>query len=195
MRRVPECGEPDEAQWDESAVGRRYYLHPAEGGVCLLGCNLGCAFTEGRGLGTGPNIGNAAAIERSGASDRGTPLCGQVWCITPIAACYASGEYVRMLRKHQMIPSMRRPANPYDNASCESFMKTLKRFTLTSIGTLNICGWTSSSSSIVTTIDVGYIPSSAINRRKSSKRLPTPEWYPWERRWVFSGTRRSIDPM
>ena len=26
-----------------------------------------------------------------------------------------------------MIPSMSRPANPYDNASCESVMKTLKR--------------------------------------------------------------------
>jgi len=38
----------------------------------------------------------------------------------------ASGDYVRMLRKHQLIPSMSRPANPYDNASCESF-KTLKR--------------------------------------------------------------------
>jgi len=40
---------------------------------------------------------------------------------------YASGDYVTVLRKHQMIPSMSRPANPYDNASCESFMKTLKR--------------------------------------------------------------------
>jgi transposase InsO family protein len=40
---------------------------------------------------------------------------------------YASGDYVQLLRKHQMIPSMSRPANPYDNASCESFMKTLKR--------------------------------------------------------------------
>jgi transposase InsO family protein len=40
---------------------------------------------------------------------------------------YASGDYVRMLRKHQLIPSMSRPANPYDNASCESFIKTLKR--------------------------------------------------------------------
>jgi len=40
---------------------------------------------------------------------------------------YASGDYVRVLRKHQMIPSMSRSANPYDNASCESFMKTLKR--------------------------------------------------------------------
>jgi transposase InsO family protein len=40
---------------------------------------------------------------------------------------YASAEYVQILQQHQMIPSMSRPANPYDNASCESFMKTLKR--------------------------------------------------------------------
>jgi transposase InsO family protein len=40
---------------------------------------------------------------------------------------YASREYVEILRQHQMIPSMSRPANPYDNASCESFIKTLKR--------------------------------------------------------------------
>ena len=40
---------------------------------------------------------------------------------------YASEEYVTLLRAHHMIPSMSRPANPYDNASCESFMKTLKR--------------------------------------------------------------------
>jgi transposase InsO family protein len=46
-------------------------------------------------------------------SDRGVP--------------YASEAYVTLLRTHHMIPSMSRPANPYDNASCESFMKTLKR--------------------------------------------------------------------
>jgi len=39
---------------------------------------------------------------------------------------YASNEYVQVLQEHQIIPSMSRPANPYDNASCESFMKTLK---------------------------------------------------------------------
>ena len=39
---------------------------------------------------------------------------------------YASDEYVQTLQANQMIPSMSRPANPYDNASCESFMKTLK---------------------------------------------------------------------
>ena len=40
---------------------------------------------------------------------------------------YACGHYIELLREHSMIPSMSRPANPYDNASCESFMKTLKR--------------------------------------------------------------------
>ena len=40
---------------------------------------------------------------------------------------YASPEYVAALEKYGMIASMSRPANPYDNASCESFMKTLKR--------------------------------------------------------------------
>src|SRR5258708_36032625 len=39
---------------------------------------------------------------------------------------YASSEDVNVLREHQMIPSMSRPAHPYDNASFESFMKTLK---------------------------------------------------------------------
>jgi len=40
---------------------------------------------------------------------------------------YACREYVAVLRAQGMLPSMRRPANPYDNASCESFMRTLKR--------------------------------------------------------------------
>ena len=40
---------------------------------------------------------------------------------------YARGEYIALLEKYHMIPSMSRPANPYDNASCESFIKTLKR--------------------------------------------------------------------
>src|SRR5207237_10338926 len=53
-------------------------------------------------------------------------LC-RAWCIIRIVAQYASGEYVLALEKHGLTPSMSRPANPYDNASCESFIKTLKR--------------------------------------------------------------------
>lgn len=40
---------------------------------------------------------------------------------------YASHEYVEVLAGHAILSSMSRPANPYDNASCESFIKTLKR--------------------------------------------------------------------
>jgi transposase InsO family protein len=46
-------------------------------------------------------------------SDRGLP--------------YASQEYIAALDKYGMVASMSRPANPFDNASCESFLKTLKR--------------------------------------------------------------------
>jgi transposase InsO family protein len=49
---------------------------------------------------------------------------------------YASPEYVAALDRHGMIASMSRPANPYDNASCESFMKTLKREESTPTGTM-----------------------------------------------------------
>jgi putative transposase len=40
---------------------------------------------------------------------------------------YACREYVSLLENRGILPSMSRPANPYDNASCESFMRTLKR--------------------------------------------------------------------
>jgi putative transposase len=40
---------------------------------------------------------------------------------------YACGDYTMLLRKHAITPSMSRPGNPYDNAWCESFMRTLKR--------------------------------------------------------------------
>lgn len=40
---------------------------------------------------------------------------------------YCPDAYVAILRQQQMLPSMSRPANPYDNAFCESFIRTLKR--------------------------------------------------------------------
>ncbi len=40
---------------------------------------------------------------------------------------YSSREYVDLLEQHRIEPSMSRPANPWDNAACESFMSTLKK--------------------------------------------------------------------
>ena len=40
---------------------------------------------------------------------------------------YCSEQYTDLLNIHGILPSMSRPGNPYDNAFCESFIKTLKR--------------------------------------------------------------------
>jgi transposase InsO family protein len=39
---------------------------------------------------------------------------------------YASGDYTQLLRDHHIDISMSRKGNPWDNAACESFLKTLK---------------------------------------------------------------------
>jgi transposase InsO family protein len=39
---------------------------------------------------------------------------------------YASGDYTGLLTEHDILISMSRRGNPYDNAQAESFMKTLK---------------------------------------------------------------------
>jgi transposase InsO family protein len=40
---------------------------------------------------------------------------------------YAALDYTNLLQQHQATISMSRKGNPYDNAACESFMKTLKQ--------------------------------------------------------------------
>jgi putative transposase len=40
---------------------------------------------------------------------------------------YCSEQYTGLLAIYAILPSMSRPGNPYDNAFCESFIKTLKR--------------------------------------------------------------------
>lgn len=40
---------------------------------------------------------------------------------------YACADYSEVLDAHRVLASMSRPANPYDNAKAESFMKTLKQ--------------------------------------------------------------------
>jgi len=40
---------------------------------------------------------------------------------------YAAHDYVAVLQQYGLVPSMSRAGNPYDNAQCESFIKTLKQ--------------------------------------------------------------------
>jgi putative transposase len=43
------------------------------------------------------------------------------------SAQYACGDYITLLERHGIQPSMSRAGCPYDNAMAESFMKTLKQ--------------------------------------------------------------------
>jgi putative transposase len=124
---LPQPRQPDESDRNQSTLGGRHYLHPVEDRVCLPSVILDSysrkvvGWALERTLATRLPI---AALEN--AIGERQPPPGLVHH-SDRGVQYASGEYVRILRKHKMIPSMSRPANPYDNASCESFMKTLKR--------------------------------------------------------------------
>ena len=89
---------------------------------------------------------------------------------------YASNEYVQVLLAHQIIPSMSRPANPYDNASCESFMKTLKREEIYANNMLisSTCAATSKLSLKIITIAVVCIRRLLTNRRRNSNNNSSP---------------------
>jgi len=111
----------------ESAVGGRHYLHPAARRVRHLTVILDAYSRKVVGwvLERTPAARLPMASLEHALAERQPPP-GLVHH-SDRGVQDASGDYVRILRKHQMIPSMSRPANPYDNASCESFMKTLKR--------------------------------------------------------------------
>lgn len=64
------------------------------------------------------------ALERAVASRRPPP---GVVHHSDQGVQYGCQHYMQALHEHGMLPSMSRPGNPYDNATCESFLKTLKR--------------------------------------------------------------------
>ena len=89
---------------------------------------------------------------------------------------YACREYVALLEKQQMIPSMSRPGNPYDNANCESFMQDIETgrdLRSPDIWIWSNCGakWASLSSSITT--GSGCIRRWATALRKSLRKNRT----------------------
>jgi transposase InsO family protein len=59
------------------------------------------------------------------ALDQRSPAAGLVHH-SDRGSVYASKEYTDLLKEHGAVISMSRRGNPYDNAGCESFIKTLK---------------------------------------------------------------------
>ena len=71
------------------------------------------------------NTGNR--IGGSNPSLSASPLrSGPETWVTQRTDYIASTEYVEVLHQHGMLLSMSRAGNPYDNATCESWIKTLK---------------------------------------------------------------------
>ena len=90
---------------------------------------------------------------------------------------YASEQYTRMLQYHGILPSMSRPGNPYDNAFCESFIKTLKREEIYANEYNTSMSWAPiwKSSSTITTTGSGSTRHWDTKRRRSSKPPHAPQ--------------------
>ena len=65
-----------------------------------------------------------AALEMALQTRRFRP--GQLMHHSDRGVQYACYDYVQVLQQHEIIISMSRPGNPYDNAKAERFMRTLK---------------------------------------------------------------------
>lgn len=113
---------------------------------------------------------------------------------------YASASYVDTLLQHGMIPSMSRPGNPYDNAKCERFMKTLKQEEIRCSEYRDMEDLRSNLSRFFDTYynarrlhsALGY--QSPDDFEKGAAALTTAE-LPTAPQMSFKGMRRSINPM
>src|SRR5947209_1129083 len=81
---VSQPGAGTEGERLESALGGRYYLHSAVGGVCVPGSDSGCVLAPGCRLGPAPH-----ARARAGACSvaDGARLRSGGWCIIQIREC------------------------------------------------------------------------------------------------------------
>ena len=84
-------------------------------------------FNQGGGLEAGPHVGRVACDGGTEAGDWGSSAATRARAPFRPRRAVCVGGIRCDLTQHGMVPSMSRPANPYDNASCESFFKTLKR--------------------------------------------------------------------
>jgi putative transposase len=122
-----ESCQPHGTDRDESAVDGGHHLHSIEAGVCYLAVVLDAfprkvvGWTREHTLAAHLAI---AALEQAMVQRQPPP--GLVHHSNR-GVQYACGDYAQVLQCHQMIPRMSHPANPYDNSSCEGFMKTLKQ--------------------------------------------------------------------
>ena len=115
------------ADRNQSTLGGRHHVHPLGDGVRVPGGGAGCLLAARRRLGVGPNSGRRSELG-STADGLTQPQAAAPGLVhhSDRGIQYASCDYTKLLKDNQIRISMSRKGNPYDNATCESFMKTLK---------------------------------------------------------------------
>jgi putative transposase len=78
------------------------------------------------GWGLSASLHARLALEALEMALRSRPISAGLIHHSDQGAQYASQEYIQLLQQHKITISMSRKGNPYDNATVESFMKTLK---------------------------------------------------------------------
>ena len=110
-----------------SALEGRHHLHPPAGRVRFPGGDSGCLLAPGDRLGTGPDAGRRThAAAPCGWLCRERQVEPGLVHHSDRGSQYASSDYTDLLKENGIEISMSRKGNPWDNAACESFMKTLK---------------------------------------------------------------------
>jgi transposase InsO family protein len=74
----------------------------------------------------GPNLTTSLVLSALRQALASRTVTGDIVHHSDRGVQYCSGEYVQILEEHGFTISMSRRGNPWDNARCESFMKTLK---------------------------------------------------------------------
>lgn len=110
----------------EPALGERHNLRDDCGGLCLRRGHFGAWSRKVVGYAIGRSIDARLTVAAlKAAIERRKPPPGCVHHLDR-GSQYAALLYRNLLAEHDLIGSMGRRGNPYDNAKAESFIKTMK---------------------------------------------------------------------
>ena len=109
-----------------STVAGRYHLYPAAGRIRLPGSDSGRLLAPSYRLGAGSHHGRRVDVDGAAHGTQARSMQPGLVHHSDRGSQYASNDYTDLLKANGIHISMSRKGNPWDNAACESFMKTLK---------------------------------------------------------------------
>ena len=123
---LPESGGKDDSDGHRPTIGCRHHLHPAARGICFLGSDSRRLFAARDWLGAGSHNGGRVDAEALRIALANRTIRPGLVHDSDRGSQYAGNDYTDLLKDRGINVSMSRKGNPWDNAACESFMKTLK---------------------------------------------------------------------